>query len=295
MTIKSEFIIINGRSIHVRVYNPDGKKTVVCWHGLARNGFDFEILAGRLAENYRVICPDTIGRGLSQWAKDPIMEYNYPNYLAIAMGVCEYFNVNEMDWIGTSMGGLIGIFLASGPYKDKICRLIINDIGPEVPSDALARIIEYTSGTQPLFDTFFEFQDYLKELYGTWGERTSDQWNRMTEISFRRNHIGKFTVHFDPNIIQVPDETPDETEMSDKKLPLDETLPTDILWQSFNAIVCPILLYHGLKSDVLTHDIVKRMKLSMPDMKVISFKDCGHAPGLHINKQIEPVIKFLSE
>ncbi|MBT5547300.1 MAG: alpha/beta hydrolase [Desulfobacula sp.] len=278
MEIRSEFVIVNDRSIHVRVYNPDGEKTAICWHGLARNGFDFETLAKALARHYRVLCPDTLGRGLSQWARDPITEYNYPNYLAIAKGICEHFNVTQMDWIGTSMGGIIGILLASGPFKDKIQRLVINDIGPEIPADALARIIDYVSGEQPGFDTFFEYQDYLKELYGIWGQKSPDQWIRMTETSLRRNNQGQFTVHFDPDIIQKSD----------------ETVPVIDLWEPFSQVSCPILLFHGLLSDVLTLKIVKNMKRSQPDMRVITINDCGHAPGLHIPQHYEPILKFLS-
>ena len=278
MEIRSEFVIVNDRSIHVRVYNPDGEKTAICWHGLARNGFDFETLARELAQDYRVLCPDTLGRGLSQWARDPATEYNYPNYLAIAKGICEHFNVTQMDWIGTSMGGIIGILLASGPYKNRIKRLVINDIGPEIPADALARIIDYVSGEQPGFDTFFEYQDYLKELYGIWGQRSPDQWIRMTETSLRRNNQGQFTVHFDPDIIQKSD----------------ETVPVIDLWEPFSQVSCPILLFHGLLSDVLTLKIVKNMKRSQPDMRVITINDCGHAPGLHIPQHYEPILKFLS-
>ncbi|MBU2455611.1 MAG: alpha/beta hydrolase, partial [Proteobacteria bacterium] len=165
MKIRSEFLTINDRSIHVRVYNPEQEKTIVCWHGLARNGFDFETIATELSKNCRVLCPDTLGRGLSQWAKTPETEYNYPNYVGIAMAICAHFNVQKLDWIGTSMGGIIGILLSSGPFKDRIQRLVINDIGPQIPDDALKRIIDYVSGVQPEFDTFTDYENYLKELY----------------------------------------------------------------------------------------------------------------------------------
>lgn len=304
MEIKSEFININDRCIHVRVYNPQCKKTVVCWHGLARNSFDFEIIAMELGKTNRVICPDTIGRGLSQWAQNPKVEYTYPNYIAIAIGICNYFDIEKMNWIGTSMGGLIGIVLSSNFYKETISRLIINDIGPTVPPDALKRIIEYTSGKQPMFDTFIEYQDYLKQLYGIWGERTDKQWNKMTETSLRRTSTGQFTVHFDPRIIETPDTTSTDTTSTDKtstdktppdKTVSDEALPEITLWEPFNMIECPILLLHGLNSDVLTLDIVEQMKLSQLKMKVVSFQNCGHAPGLHTQDQIDPILKFLAD
>lgn len=277
MQSTSEFVMVNDRSIHVRVYNPKANRTVVCWHGLARNGFDFESLAQELSASFRVLCPDTLGRGLSQWARDPGEEYNYPNYVSIAQALLSHFNVDTLDWVGTSMGGIIGILLASGPCRGKIQRLVINDIGPEIPDDALQRIIDYVSGEQPEFDTFNQYQEYLKELYHMWGEKTDQQWLRMTETSLRRKEDGQFTVHFDPNIIQVSD----------------ETVPAVDLWEPFQMVECPLLLFHGKISDVLTKDIVTRMSKVQEKMKVITFDDCGHAPGLHLPSHIRPILQFL--
>jgi pimeloyl-ACP methyl ester carboxylesterase len=277
MKISSEFLTINDRNIHVRVYNPEQKKTIVCWHGLARNGFDFKTIALLLSKKYRVLCPDTLGRGLSQWAKAPAKEYNYPNYISIALGICEHFNVQKLDWIGTSMGGIIGIILASGPFQDRIQRLIINDIGPEIPDDALQRIIDYVSGVQPEFDTFTEYENYLKELYLAMGERTKEQWFHMASRSLRRKDNGRLTVHFDPDIIQISD----------------ETVPAMDLWELFKQVKCPVMLLHGLLSDVLTKDIVKRMASINPGMNIITIPDCGHAPGLHLYNHNDPILKFL--
>ena len=278
MKIHSEFLTINDRSIHVRVYNPDMKKTIVCWHGLARNGFDFEAVATLLSREYRVLCPDTLGRGLSQWAKTPSKEYTYPNYVRIAQEICAYFNVEKMDWIGTSMGGIIGIILSSGPFKEKIQRLVINDIGPEIPAPALQRIINYVSGVQPEFDTFSGYENYLKELYLIMGERTKEEWFEMTCRSLRRKDNGCFTVHFDPDIIQISD----------------ETVPAMDLWEMFRQVECQVLLLHGLLSDVLTADIVERMVSVHPEMKLVTIPDCGHAPGLHLKHHQYPVLEFLT-
>jgi pimeloyl-ACP methyl ester carboxylesterase len=260
------------------VYNPKQEKTIVCWHGLARNGSDFQTIAHLLAKKYRVLCPDTLGRGLSQWAKEPAKEYNYPNYAGIAMEICEHFKVQKLDWIGTSMGGIIGIILASGPFKGRIQHLVINDIGPEIPDDALKRIVEYVSGLQPEFDTFIEYQDYLKELYLIMGERNNEQWYQMTSQSLRRKDNGRFTVHFDPDIIQISD----------------ETVPAFDLWELFKQVDCPVMLLHGLLSDVLTKDIVTKMVSIQAKMKVITIPDCGHAPGLHVDDHNNPILNFLA-
>ena len=277
MTTTSEFIPINDRSIHVRVYNPKEEKTIVCWHGLARNGSDFDIIAQLLSKKYRVLCPDTLGRGLSQWAKSPVKEYNYPNYVTMAMAICEYFKVHTLDWLGTSMGGILGIILASGLLKNRIQRLVINDIGPEIPAQALQRIIDYVSGVQPEFNTFLEYQVYLETLYLPMGERTGEQWFQMTRSSLRRRDNGKFTVHFDPDIIQISD----------------EIVPVTDLWESFKQVACEVMLMHGGQSDVLTIDIVNRMKQIHHHMEIITIPDCGHAPGLHTKQHYDPILGFL--
>jgi len=193
------------------------------------------------------------------------------------MEICDHFNVQKLDWLGTSMGGIIGIILASGPFKDRIQRLVINDIGPEIPDDALQRIIDYVSGVQPEFDSFMEYQGYLKELYLVMGKRTREQWFQMTSHSLRRKDNGRFTVHFDPDIIQISD----------------ETVPVMDLWDLFKQVNCPVMLLHGLLSDVLPKGIVKRMISINPEMNIVTIPDCGHAPGLHITEHTDPVLKFL--
>jgi pimeloyl-ACP methyl ester carboxylesterase len=278
MQMISKFLKINHQSIHVRVYNPDHKKTIICWHGLARNHSDFDTIADRLSDRYRVICPDTLGRGLSQWANDPIKEYNYANYVNMALGICDHFHAEKVDWIGTSMGGIIGMLVAGSASPDRIRRLVINDVGPEIPKEALDRIISYTSGPQPEFETYPEFEDYFRELYAPMGERTADEWFKMASQSLRRKDNGKLTIHFDTRIIQLPD---------------DNALPIN-LWDVFKQVRCPVMLLHGKDSDILLNDIVSRMLKINPDMTLVTIPECGHAPGLHRNHHIEPVLGFLS-
>jgi pimeloyl-ACP methyl ester carboxylesterase len=277
MSAISRFLGINNRSIHVKVYNPEEKRTVVCWHGLARSGSDFLKLADTLSGSFRVLCPDTIGRGLSQWADNPAEEYNYFNYVRIAMGICDHFNLDHLDWVGTSMGGILGMILASTSLKNRINHLVMNDIGPEIPEDAIQRIISYTSGEQPEFDSYPEFEAYMKELYIMMGKRSEQEWFDFADSSMRRNSNGKFTVHFDPDIVQAPQ----------------ETVPGFNLWENFRNLSCPILLLHGGQSDVLTKEIVKKMQSAKPYMEVLTIPDCGHAPGLHKNWHIDPIVRFL--
>lgn len=278
MKHRSEFLEIGGRSIHVRVHNPDQENTVICWHGLARNHSDFDLIAQRLGDRYRVLCPDTLGRGLSQWADDPEKEYSYPNYLAMALGIMAHFKAESVDWIGTSMGGIIGMLLAGSAAPEKIRRLVINDVGPQIPQGALDRIIAYTAGVQPEFKTYQEFEAYFREVYAPMGERNSREWFSMASRSLRRKDNGTLTLHFDTRIIQKQKT---------------ETPPMD-LWDVFGRIQCPLMLLHGKDSDILPMDIVQQMSVVNPGMKLVHLPFCGHAPGLHRELHMTPVLEFLS-
>jgi len=278
MQIISKFLKINAQSIHVKIYNPDHKRTIVCWHGLARNHSDFHTIASRLASRYRVICPDTLGRGFSQWAKDPIKEYTYPNYVNMALGICDHFHAQNVDWIGTSMGGIIGMLIAGSADPGRIRRLVINDVGPEIPKEALDRIISYTSGPQPEFETYPEFEAYFRELYAPMGTRTADEWFNMASQSLRRKDNGNLTIHFDTRIVQISD----------------DTAPPVNLWDVFKQVTCPVMLLHGKNSDILLDGIVRQMQQINSEMELVTIPECGHAPGLHRDHHMEPVLDFLS-
>lgn len=268
---------IDGREIHVRIVNPEQKDTVFCWHGLLRNGEDFSQLAVALAQHgYRVIMPDMIGRGWSQWASNPEEEYQYPNYLSIATGLIDYYKVTNFSWVGTSMGGIMGMMLAATSLKDQINALMINDIGAEVPVDAIARIKQYANAKKE-FHSFSQFTSYLRELYTPFGERSEQDWLAMAKNSCRRLDSGKLAFHNDPAIgeqLQIPDE------------------PVN-LWPFFQLVECPILLLHGKQSDVLSDSIVEQMRSMKPDLAYLGFESCGHAPGLHLDAHINPVVDFI--
>ncbi len=272
-----EMVEINGREIHVRVINPDQKKSVFCGHGLLRNGEDFSRLAAALGQRgYRVIIPDMPGRGWSQWASDPEEEYQYPNYLAIATGLMDHYQVESCDWVGTSMGGIMGMMLAATSLKDRINKLVLNDIGAEVPVEAIARIKQYANEKKQ-FLSFSQFVNYIRELYQPFGERSEQEWLDMARSSCRRLENGKFTFHNDPSIgeqLVVPEESVN-------------------LWPFFQLVDCPILLLHGRQSDILTDTIVGQMREIKPDLVYQGFEACGHAPGLHCDTHIKPVIDFI--
>lgn len=276
--MEHDFIQLNGRELHVHVWNRDADKTVVCWHGLARNGADFEPLGNVLAaRGFRVLAPDTIGRGLSQWASEPREEYQFEIYMALALALLEHYRVDRLNWVGTSMGGLLGILLSSNNLKDRIDRLVLNDVGPAIPAEALRRITTYVRET-PTFNTLSEFEQRIRELYAPFGPRSDSEWRTMAMACSRRLPDGRFVTHYDPEIVGQ----------------FDKSAPALDLWQQFKAIACPVMLLHGTQSDVLTKDIVEHMRQARPDLEVHSFDDCGHAPGLHLEGHQHPVINFLA-
>jgi pimeloyl-ACP methyl ester carboxylesterase len=251
---------------------------VVCWHGLARTGADFEPLGDALAgQGFQVLAPDTPGRGYSQWAQDPAAEYNLPVYADQALALLDHYQVDRLWWVGTSMGGLLGILLASGTLAQRVDRLVLNDIGPEIPGDALRRIVDYVRGFES-FASLSAFEQRIQTLYAPFGPRDEQGWHQMAIECSRRLPNGRFVPHYDPDIVG----------------PFDEAAPLPDLWAAFCKIDCPQLLMHGRQSDVLTDAIVTKMRKHSADLKVVSFADCGHAPGLHLKTHLDPLLAFLN-
>lgn len=279
MEIISDFKNLLGLEIHCRIYNPDATRTIVCWHGLARNGFDFDDLARRLAQNnIRVICPDTPGRGLSEWldANDSL-GYDFALYVPLAHAIMDAYQAHTVEWIGTSMGGLLGMLLASDTEKSRITKLVINDIGPELPTAALERIIKYVGNDIPEFDHFSDFLTYMKALYSTMGPRSETEWIEFAMASLRRTDQGKYTVHYDKNIVGQ----------------FDRSAPQPDLWQQYQAISCPVMLIQGSISDVLPDALLQKMQDQIPKAKTHIFEGCAHPPGLHGALQTGPVVDFI--
>lgn len=272
-----DFIQCHQREIHVRVWNRQAQRTVICWHGLARTSGDFVELGDTLAEKgFRVLAPDTIGRGLSQWA-DTASEYQLPNYLNHVQALFDHYGITLCDWVGTSMGGLLGLVAAATTHTDAIGNLVLNDIGPEVPLEALERIATYV-GEFPEYTRLSEFESRIRTLYAAFGDRTDQQWRSMAMDCSRRNGQGRWTSHYDPKIA----------------VPFDPDQSSSDAWSLFKALTCPILVMHGQSSDVLTDAIVDRMKLCQADLRYVSIPDCGHAPGLHLPEHIALVMAFLT-
>ncbi|PKF50954.1 alpha/beta fold hydrolase [Enterovibrio nigricans] len=273
-----QYPVLNNREIHVRTWNPEGGETVICWHGLARNSIDFVELGDELAsKGFRVIAPDALGRGLSQWADSPTKEYCYTNYVELALKLMDFYRCEKVHWVGTSMGGLIGMLLAShNAYANRIGTLVLNDIGPEVPKNALQRIVNYVN-SPPSFKYHNDINQYLQTLYQPFGPHTSHQWQTMISASVRRLDNGEYTTHYDPNILAG----------------YDPEGPPINLWRQFKRLRQPLMLMHGLHSDVLTKEIVKRMRDEQPDMSVNYYLGCGHAPNMFYPSYRKDVEHFI--
>jgi pimeloyl-ACP methyl ester carboxylesterase len=271
------FPVLEGYEVAATEWGAGRAATVVLWHGLARSSADFRYLAEALAPHYRVLAIDQIGRGLSQWARDPAKDYCFENYGRIAVALCDHFGVGQMRWIGTSMGGALGIRLAGGILRERITHLVINDIGPEVPKPAVERILAYV-GNPPVFDTMAELEAWLRKSYAPYGHLSEAQWRHMLRTSFRRRDDGRITAHYDPAIVQ-----------QFALHPLDYNQ-----WEDYERIGARTLLLRGAESDLLLPDVAQRMTETGPRATLAVIPGCGHAPPLNVPDQIARVKAFLA-
>jgi pimeloyl-ACP methyl ester carboxylesterase len=254
--------------------DPANPRVVVCVHGLTRNGHDFDVLADALASEFRVLCPDVVGRGGSDWLANK-QDYGYPQYLADLSALIARANVEQVDLVGTSMGGLIGIMLAAQPTSP-VRRLVVNDVGPLVPRAALARLAAYV-GKAPRFGTFDAFERYLREIFAQFGPLTDAQWRKLAEDSVRREADGTLSPAYDPAIAA----------------PLAGPLEDIVLWPVWDAVHCPTLVLRGAQSDVLLRSTAEEMQRRGPKAKLVELAGVGHAPPLLDRDQIEVVRDFL--
>ena len=279
------FTGINSRGEHKVVFNdwgPDDGLPVICVPGLTGNAHDFDYIAPALVkEGYRVIAIDLPGRGRSDFLPDPL-DYNYNQYIRDLVGLLQELGFNKpasVDWLGVSLGGLLGIRLAGTPHSP-IRSLILNDVGPVVPQNALDFIHMVISQTYS-FETLHDLETRMRATRGlTWGPVTDEQWNHMARHNARALENGMISYGYDPGIAAVFKSEP--------------TGEQD-LWPYWENITCPVLVLHGKKSVVLTADILADMRESGPGptMTVKTFADCGHVPSLMAPEQIKVVREWL--
>jgi pimeloyl-ACP methyl ester carboxylesterase len=276
MDMTSNYITLHEREIHYTEWGSGNAETVVAWHGLARTGRDMDDIAGHLAPRYRVVCPDTLGRGLSQWSPRPEEEYSLAFYAKLAVALVDRLGIERMHWLGTSMGGALGIALAAGALRGRIQRLILNDIGPKLGEAAVQRIRSY-AGKPAQFDRVSELEQYFRTIYQPFGRLSDAQWRRLTETSVRRTAEGKVTPHYDPNMVMQFEYHPDDYDQ----------------WDAWDRIDVPTLCLRGESSDLLLAETADEMRKRGPRAMVVTIAGCGHAPALNVPDQFALVERFL--
>jgi pimeloyl-ACP methyl ester carboxylesterase len=277
MIFSSKYLVCEGREIHYTEWGAGLPQTLIAWHGLARTGRDMDPVAAHLASRYRVICPDTIGRGMSQWSPAPEREYCLEFYAQIAVSLVDQLGLRELAWLGTSMGGALGIKLAAGALKGRIRRLILNDIGPQLGEAAVARIRAY-AGSPPEFDRVSELEAYFRTVYKPYGWLSDAQWRLLTESSTRRTAAGKVTPHYDPKMVLQFTHHPRDYDQ----------------WEAWDAIDVPTLCLRGETSDLLLPEVAEAMRSRGPRAVVVTIPGCGHAPALNVPEQLALVERFLN-
>jgi len=281
MKFKQEHVQCISRSgLHRMAYTEWGDhhnpRVLVCVHGLTRNGRDFDALAEAMSAHYRVICPDVVGRGKSSRLRDPA-GYQIPQYVSDMVTLIARLGVERVDWVGTSMGGLIGMALAS-QEGTPIRRLLLNDVGPVITVEALERIATYV-GADPTWPTFQDMLTYVKLISAPFGNLTEAQWWHLTETSVAQRPDGRWGFLYDPQI----------------GIPFRESfVEKDIdLWPIYDQVRCPTLVMRGAQSDLLTREAWQAMGERGPRAELVEIADVGHAPMFLDEDQISVARNFL--
>ncbi|ARP88624.1 alpha/beta fold hydrolase [Bordetella genomosp. 9] len=279
--------------------DPDNDKVLLCVHGLTRTGRDFDTLAQRLCGEYRVVCPDVVGRGASDWLLNPAF-YTVPQYVADMVTLIARLRPATLHWIGTSMGGLIGMTLAgtaalSARMRTRqhaghdrlpgqglhIDKLVLNDVGPRLQAAALSRIGQYV-GQGQAFDSFEDAVAYLRDVSAAFGSHTDEQWRDLASHVFRQEG-GRWVKHYDLGLA-APFNVQDDAALAAGE---------QMLWHSYEAIDCPILVMRGAHSDLLSPETVREMVRRNPRTQSVEVEGVGHAPTLMHDNQLGPIENFL--
>lgn len=284
MNFSSQYATCAGREIHFTEWGAQHRRTVIAWHGLARTGRDMDELAQSLADRYRVICPDTIGRGYSQWSPEPSSEYRLEFYARLAAELFDRLGVGHAHWVGTSMGGAIGTVCASGLFqpqmKDRIRSLVLNDNAPRLAPAAVERIRSY-AGHPPAFASMTELESFFRQVYKPYGWLSDAQWRRLAETSARRLPDGRVTPHYDPAMVRQFTDHPRDYD----------------LWDHYDRLQVPVLLLRGAESDLVLADAAAEMMTRGPGAlgltRVVEVPGCGHAPALNVPEQLDLVRAFI--
>ena len=276
---RSEFTSLSPHGFHRVVYYEWGEarnpRVVVCVHGVGRNGRDFDVLGEALAPAHRVLAIDMPGRGQSEWLADP-NDYVFTTYLTTLVALIARSGAESIDWVGTSMGGLLGIIAAAQP-KSPVARLVVNDVGPVVEPVALERIRTYF-GANPDFATYEEIARNVRTISAPFGPLTDAQWEHTVRTNVREDPDGRWRIAYDPGIA----------------VPFRSTAAPPNLWPLWDGIRCPTLVLRGAESDLLSDATANEMAKRGPKPSIVEFAGVGHAPTLLSCEQVDPIRAFLA-
>lgn len=273
-----EFVTVDGIELHYAARGDPEAPAVVCLHGLSRVGRDFDPLARRLADDYRVLCPDLPGRGLSEWAPG---RYAPAAMVELLVGFCDALDLETVRWVGTSMGGRLGLALAAGPLSDRSRRLVMNDVGPpeedEEDDEAVQEIVDYLTDP-PTHARLTDLEAYYRDTYAEFGEMSDEEWRRFTLTSARRGDDGAWTPAYDPRIVE----------------PVVRADPAVDPWELWDALDVPTLVLRGERSDILPEGTFAEMRERRPETETLVVEGCGHAPALNTDRQVDAIRKLLA-
>ena len=258
---------------HVEWGDSTNKRVLICVHGLTRNARDFDFVAQKLADAYRVVCPDIVGRGRSDWLRDPA-DYNYPVYCGDLATLIASLNVETVDWLGTSMGGILGMMLASLPGSP-LRKLVVNDVGSLIPRAALERIGKYV-GAEPSYESFDALEAAMRSV-SPFGELSEEQWRHLAIHVARQDAKGRWIFRYDPGIGKNFHAAP----------------PRDVdLRAVWNGVHGPVLVIRGEQSDLLLAETLEEMR-RRPHTETFTVACTGHAPMLMDDLQAGVIRRFL--
>ena len=277
---RAQFVLgLTSRGFHrIRYWewgDPANPRVAICVHGLTRTGRDFDTLAASLAGRYRVLCPDVAGRGESDWIAPG--DYSFPQYCADMTALIARSDAAEVDWVGTSMGGIIGMILAA-QARTPIRRMVLNDVGPFVPKAAQDQIAEKV-GENPEFADIEAAADYISTVNAGFGRLTRVQWLDLARNTVKRRDDGKLVWKRDPAIGQ-----------SFVAQPRNDV----VLWPIWDAIKCPVLALRGVESELLLPSVAEEMTKRGPKARLVTVADAGHAPALLTERELAPIRAFLA-
>lgn len=280
MTLQCVTMPDSGQKVDVALYEHGQRREfsqwLCCVHGLTRNAGDFDFLADTLSSDYHVICPDMPGRGDSPWLEDK-SQYNNVFFAQLMALLLQQLNAPPLHWVGTSMGGLIGMLLAATQPK-LIKRLVLNDVGARIPAKALLRLRDYV-GKQMSFANRAAAEAALRVNHKPFGLTSEAEWQHLFDVSLRENNDGSVSLRYDPAIA----------------LPFQEAAVEDVdLWPIWELVKCPVLIIRGRESDLLEHDTAVQMQQSRPDVTLVELEGIGHAPALYSPEQIGLVREWLN-